>query len=209
MSPARPLSPSFFARPTLQVAADLIGMVLVHEAPCGAAAGRVVEVEAYIGEADPACHAAPGPTPRNQPLYGPPGAAYVYFNYGVHWLVNAVTEAEGQPAAVLIRALEPLEGVEVMRMRRARRTGEAAGEWRGRDADLCRGPGNLTRALAITGAQNRQPLHEGTLRIERPPRRLAALGPIAWSSRVGIRVGTERPWRAYVAGHPAVSGKPR
>lgn len=209
MSPARLLSPSFYARPTLEVAADLIGMVLVHEAPDGVAAGRVVEVEAYIGEDDPACHAAPGPTPRNQPLYGPPGLAYVYFNYGVHWLVNAVTEPQGQPAAVLIRALEPLAGIEVMRRRRAPRTGNGAGEWRGRDADLCRGPGNLTRALAITGAQNRQPLHEGALRIERPASRLAPLGPVTWSPRIGIRVGTEHRWRAYVAGHPAVSGRPR
>jgi DNA-3-methyladenine glycosylase len=209
MSPARPLSPSFYARPTLKVAADLIGMVLVHDAPDGVAAGRVVEVEAYIGEADPACHAAPGPTPRNEPLYGPPGMAYVYFNYGVHWLVNAVTEPEGHPAAVLIRALDPLEGLELMRTRRARRGTEGTGEWRGPDADLCRGPGNLTRALAITGAQNRQPLHAGALRIERPSRRLAPLGPVTWSPRIGIRVGTEHRWRAYVAGHPAVSGRPR
>lgn len=184
-------------------------MVLVHEASDGTASGRIVEVEGYVGEDDPACHAAPGPTPRNLPLYGPPGVGYVYFNYGVHWLVNAVTEPEGRPAAVLIRALEPIAGLEVMRARRARRGAGAAGEWRGRDLDLCRGPGNLTRALAITGAQNRLPLHTGALRIERPPRRLGPLGPIAWSSRIGIRVGTDRAWRAYVAGHPAVSGKPR
>lgn len=209
MSPARLLSPSFYARPTLEVAADLIGMVLVHEASDGVAAGRVVEVEAYIGESDPACHAAPGPTPRNQPLYGPPGVAYVYFNYGVHWLVNAVTEPEGHPAAVLIRALEPIEGLEVMRARRAPRRPGADGAWPGRDADLCRGPGNLTRALAITGTQNRQALHEGPLRIERPSRRLPPIGPISWSPRIGIRVGTEHRWRAYVSGHPSVSGRPR
>ena len=82
----------------------------MHETRAGAAAGVIVETEAYIGESDPACHAAPGPTRRNAPLYGPPGIAYVYLNYGIHYLVNAVTEAEGWPAAVLIRALEPLEG---------------------------------------------------------------------------------------------------
>lgn len=208
MPSSRALPPSFYARPTLLVAEELIGMTLVHDAPDGTAAGRIVEVEAYIGEDDPACHAAPGPTPRNQPLYGPPGMAYVYFNYGVHWLVNAVTEAAGSPAAVLIRALEPVEGLDVMRARRAPRGAGGVGEWRGKDTDLCRGPGNLTRALAITGTQNRLGLHEGALRIERPLRR-AALGATAWSSRIGIRVGRERPWRAYVAGHPAVSGRPR
>src|SRR3954447_10154995 len=101
---------AFYARPTLDVARDLIGKVLVHDSPGGTTSGAIVEVEAYIGESDPACHAAPGPTLRNAPLYGPPGFAYVYLNYGIHNLVNAVTEAEGSPAAVLIRALRPLDG---------------------------------------------------------------------------------------------------
>ncbi len=155
-------------------------MVLIHDAAEGRASGVIVEVEAYIGEDDPACHAAAGPTPRNQPLYGPPGLAYVYFNYGMHWLVNAVTEQAGFPAAVLIRALAPVEGLDLMRQRRAS-TPAAPGdgirgppprpgaEWAGRDAELCRGPGNLTRALGITGAQNRVALGEGPLRIERAP----------------------------------------
>lgn len=202
------LPAAFYARPTLAVAADLIGCVLVHEVDGTRCGGRIVEVEAYIGEDDPACHAAPGPTPRNQPLYGPPGVAYVYLNYGMHWLVNAVTEPAGHPAAVLIRALEPLEGLDVMRARRAPRPTARARVWSGRESHLCRGPGNLTRALQITSPQNRASLAGGALRIEpgvagHPP--LA----VAWSARIGIRVGQDRPWRAYVPGHPSVSGTPR
>src|SRR5256886_14455223 len=111
---------SFYDRHTLDVARDLIGKVLVHNRRGVVTSGTIVEVEAYIGESDPACHAAPGRTLRNEPLYGAPGHAYVYLNYGIHALVNVVTEAVGLPAAVLIRALDPLDGVEVMRRRRAR-----------------------------------------------------------------------------------------
>ena len=115
---ARVLSREFYARDTLTVAKELLGKVLVHRTPAGIAAGMIVETEAYIGEDDPACHAAPGPTRRNAPLYGPPGIAYVYLNYGIHYLVNAVTEAEGHPAAVLIRALAPVDGIPLMEERR-------------------------------------------------------------------------------------------
>ena len=141
-SGGRALSRSFYNRPTLDVARDLIGRVLVHETRAGIASGVIVEVEAYIGEDDPACHAAPGRTARNAPLYGPPGFAYVYLNYGIHYLVNAVTESDGWPAAVLIRALDPIEGIGLMRRRRARGTGKPAKEWQ--EHGLCRGPGNLT-----------------------------------------------------------------
>ena len=126
--------------------------------------GVIVEVEAYIGESDPACHAAPGPTTRNEPLYGPPGFAYVYLNYGIHCLVNVVTEGEGSPAAVLIRALDPLDGVPMMRRRRARaaRGGPRPVRWARTDSHLCRGPGNLTMAMGITLAENRLDLLEET-----------------------------------------------
>jgi DNA-3-methyladenine glycosylase len=197
-SPPGSLQRSFYERPTLTVAADLIGKVMVHQTRAGTAAGMIVEVEAYIGEDDPACHAAPGPTKRNAPLYGPPGHAYVYLNYGIHSLVNAVTEAEGSPAAILIRALAPLDGIELMKRRRARAGGRLD------EAGLCRGPGNLTQALGITLKQNCSDLSTRPLWIE--DRGLSA-GTIAWSQRIGIRVGVERPWRCSLAGHPSVSGK--
>jgi DNA-3-methyladenine glycosylase len=192
---------SFFDRPTLQVAKNLIGMVLVHETRSGRAAGAIVEAEAYIGEADPACHAAPGPTRRNQPLYGPPGIAYVYLNYGLHYLVNAVTETAGSPAAVLIRALEPLEGIDLMRRRRARGTGRGTGEFT--VAELCRGPGNLTRALGISLRQNRWDLTVGPLRIE--DRGLARGRRLGWTRRIGINVGVEQEWRVIDLSSAAVT----
>jgi DNA-3-methyladenine glycosylase len=196
----------FYDRPTLDVARDLLGLVLVHNRRGVLTSGVIVEVEAYIGESDPACHAAPGPTRRNEPLYGTPGHAYVYLNYGIHCLVNVVTEAHGAPAAVLIRALDPLEGIAVMRRRRAR---AVKGRRALRDAkvlpqhEICRGPGNLTMAMGITLQENRLDLLGNRLYIED---RGIRLGAIAWGPRIGIRVGTETPWRAWVAGHPAVSG---
>jgi len=195
----------FYNRPTLDVARDLLGKVLVHNKRGAVTSGVIVEVEAYIGEADPACHAAPGPTARNAPLYGPPGFAYVYLNYGIHALVNVVTESEGSPAAVLIRALDPLDGIAVMRRRRARAmkgrvrpTGAIA------DHDLCRGPGNLTMAMGITLAENRVDLLGSRLFVEDCRIRVDA---VVWGPRIGINVGTERPWRACVDRHPAVSGR--
>lgn len=195
----------FYERPTLDVARDLIGKVLVHDTRSGRAAGVIVETEAYIGESDPACHAAPGPTPRNAPLYGPPGIAYVYLNYGIHYLVNAVTESEGWPAAVLIRALEPFEGEALMRRRRARGTTKRPADFA--PMDLCRGPGNLTRALGIALKDNLLDLTGGPLRIEDaglPPR------AVAWSRRIGINVGVHHEWRCFNPQSAAVSGgRPR
>ena len=194
------LPASFYARPTLTVARDLIGKLLVHDQADGLTAGWIVEVEAYVGESDPACHAASGLTPRNAPLYGPPGRAYVYLSYGLHYLVNAVTEPEGSPAAVLIRALEPAEGVSLMQRRRrgAGRRSAAVEE-----ATLCRGPGNLTQALGISLDQNQIDLCSGPLRIDDPGR---AARRIDWSRRIGIRAGRDRPWRCAEAGNRCVSG---
>jgi DNA-3-methyladenine glycosylase len=159
----------------------------------------IVEVEAYIGEDDPACHAAPGPTGRNQPLYGPPGHAYVYLNYGIHALFNVVTERQGMPSAVLIRALDPLEGLDAMRRRRgpgSRRLSRASVH------DLCRGPGNLTRAMGISLAHNLVDLSGDRVFVEDHGLRAAA---VTWGPRIGITRGLDRQWRAWIAGHPAVS----
>jgi len=199
-----PLPRDFFARPTLEVARDLIGTRVVHEVRGSRTSGVIVETEAYIGEDDPACHAAAGLTRRTAPLYGPPGLAYVYLNYGIHFLLNAVTEAEGHPAAVLIRALMPDEGLAAMCRRRQVPVVTVPDAATG----LCRGPGNLTKALGISLRHNHLDLCGGSrLWIEAGP---GAPGPIAWGPRIGIRVGVDAPWRCYVEGHAAVSGpRPR
>jgi DNA-3-methyladenine glycosylase len=202
MSSSRTLPREFYARPTLDVARDLVGKALVHETPSGITSGIIVEAEAYIGESDPACHAAPGPTRRNAPLYGPPGIAYVYLNYGIHYLVNAVTEPAGSPAAVLIRALEPLDGEPLMRRRRARFACRPADAFT--SSELCRGPGNLTRALGISLRQNQRDLTGSSLRIED----VGLSAPeVAWTRRIGINVGVEAEWRVHAIGSAAVSGR--
>ncbi len=197
---------SFYDRPTLDVARDLLGKVLVHDRRGVRTSGAIVEVEAYIGESDPACHAAPGPTRRNEPLYGAPGRAYVYLNYGIHSLVNVVTESQGSPAAVLIRALAPIDGIDVMRRRRARTMKGRRHALDGRsipDHDLCRGPGNLTMAMGIRLAENRSDLTGDRLYVEDRGVRVESVG---FGPRIGIRAGREHPWRFWVTGHPAVSG---
>jgi DNA-3-methyladenine glycosylase len=198
------LGREFYDRPTLDVARDLLGKVLVHDRRGTITSGVIVEVEAYIGESDPACHAAPGPTRRNEPLYGPPGHAYVYLNYGIHCLVNVVTEAAGSPAAVLLRALEPLDGIAVMRRRRtaAAKGRPSLGDRELRLHELCRGPGNLTMAMGITLGENRIDLVGGRLFVED---RGIDPGALVWGPRIGIKVGVDRPWRACASGHPAVS----
>jgi DNA-3-methyladenine glycosylase len=194
----------FYARPTLTVARDLLGKVLVHQTSAGLASGIIVEVEAYVGESDPACHAAPGRTKRNAPLYGPPGFSYVYLNYGLHHLVNVVTEPEDSPAGVLIRALEPLEGIPLMRRRRMRHRAARHGKGRMSIADhaLCQGPGNVSRALGVTLEDNHVDLLGDKLYIDDRGHTIAR---VSWSPRIGIRVGTDRDWRCFAHGHMSVS----
>jgi DNA-3-methyladenine glycosylase len=189
----------FYDRPTLTVARELIGKRLVHVTRAGSTSGAIVEVEAYIGEADAACHAAAGRTRRNALLYGDPGFAYVYLNYGMHYLVNAVTEPKDAPAAVLIRALDPRDGLALMRRRRANGNGSSRAI---DDGALCRGPGNLTKALGISLKENGFDLCGSRLYVEDAGE---AFDPLQWGPRIGISVGTEAPWRCYVAGHKGVS----
>ena len=196
-SPAR-LERAFLARPTLEVARGLLGARLVRAIRGRRISGRVVEVEAYIGSGDTACHASRGCTPRTKIMFGPPGRAYVYFTYGMHWMLNVVTEAEGFPAAVLIRALEPLEGVDGMRRRRKAR----------REEDLARGPARLCQALAIDGALNGTDLVRGKDLFLEAGEALADEEVLA-TPRIGISYAAARDrealWRFAVTESPFVS----
>jgi DNA-3-methyladenine glycosylase len=180
---------SFYERPVLAVARDLIGCVVVH----GECSGVIVETEAYH-DSEPACHAFVGLTPRTRTLFGPPGVAYVYRSYGIHALLNAVAEPEGVGAAVLIRALEPLEGIETMRLRRGV---EAIRE-------LCSGPGKLTQALDIELHHNGSDLLAGPIVIESRPARWRD-AEVAIDRRIGITKAVELPWRFTAAGSRYVS----
>ncbi len=193
----RPLPPGFYARDTVVVAKALLGQLLVSVVGGRRCLARIVETEAYVGPHDPACHAAGWRrTPRNEVLYGPPGLAYVYFTYGMHWCVNVVTEPEGYPAAVLLRAAEPLEGLATMRRRRGRVP----------DLALAAGPARLTQALGIDRRLNGHRLASRPLWIaagEAAPARQVVAGP-----RVGIRVAADWKLRFYVRDNPFVS-RPR
>jgi DNA-3-methyladenine glycosylase len=184
---------SFYNRPVLEVARDLIGCVVSH----GGSAGLIVETEAYH-DSEPACHAFVGLTNRTRVLFGPPGVAYVYRSYGIHAMLNAVTEPPGIGAAVLIRALEPVAGIEAMRARRG--LGLAV-------RDLCSGPGKLTQALDIGLALNGTELVSGAGGpIAIGPRPRAWRDPhVLTGRRVGITKAAELPWRFGVAGSPYVS----
>ena len=176
--PADPRAPGFYSRPVLEVAPDLVGCVIRHRG----CAGRIVETEAYHAS-EPACHAFVGLTPRTEVLHGEPGLAYVYRSYGIHALLNAVVEEEGVGAAVLIRALEPTEGLEAMRARRGL----------DRPEDLCSGPGKLTQALGIGLDLNGTRLGE-EIEVLPAPRDLAA-PDLVTGERIGINKAVELPWR--------------
>jgi DNA-3-methyladenine glycosylase len=186
------LTPDFYDRPVLEVARELIGCTVEF----GGGAGVIVETEAYH-ESEPACHAYVGLTPRTRVLFGAPGQAYVYRSYGVHALLNAVCEPEGIGAAVLIRALEPVLGIEQMRLRRGTE----------REQDLCSGPGKLTQALGIELSENDTDLAAGPVVI-RPPTDGWRGHPIVVGERIGISRAIELPWRFCAAGNRHVS-RPR
>jgi DNA-3-methyladenine glycosylase len=188
----KPLPPDFYDRPALEVARELIGCVVRF----GDGAGVIVETEAYH-ESEPACHAFAGLTARTRVLFGAPGQAYVYRSYGVHALLNAVCEPEGVGAAALIRALEPVRGIERMRMRRGVEP----------EQDLCSGPGKLTQALGIELSENDTHLATGPVTIG-PPEGHWREHPIAVGERIGINRAMELPWRFCAAGNRHVS-RPR
>ncbi len=196
--PARILPKSFYARETELVARDLLGCVLEHDTPEGNTSGIIVETEAYLGEHDEACHAVAGRTPRTAPLYGAPGTAYVYFIYGMYWCFNAVTREEGLPSAVLVRALEPLSGIPLMKARRPRAKSHR---------DLANGPGKLCGALGIGKETNRLPLQGGPLVIREG--RTYADSEIAVTARVGITRSVDWPLRWIVKDNPHVSRGPK
>lgn len=185
------LDAAFFDRSVHVVARELIGCRLFYEG-CG---GVIVETESYERD-DPACHAYAGLTGRTEVLFGPPGRAYVYLSYGIHALLNAVAEPEGEAAAVLIRALEPTEGVEEMRRRRGVRAGE----------ELCSGPGKLTEALGVGLADNGADLGRDPFLLLPPANDWS--GEIVTGPRIGITKAVDRPWRFCVAGNRHVS-RPR
>jgi len=182
----------FYDRPTLQVAVDLLGKILIYEHDGIRLGGRLVEVEAYIGEDDPACHAYRGRTPRNAIMYGDPGFLYVYFTYGNHYMLNIVTERKGFPAAVLLRGMEPLYGIDIMM------------ENRGviKPIDIASGPGKMAKALGITTAQKGEDLTSKRIYLLDDKQEV---GEIWQSPRIGLSDGRDKSWRFYLPDNPNVS----
>jgi DNA-3-methyladenine glycosylase len=186
------LSRAFYNRPTLQVAKDLIGKHIVYESRGGRMSSRIVEVEAYIGQDDPACHAARGRTARNEVMFGRPGVAYIYFIYGMYYCLNFVTEREGFPAAVLLRAAEPRDGIELM----------AHNSPHSRKHHLLSGPGKFCRSYGLTRKQNGLDMTGNMLYIEDHNEPAKEIGV---SKRIGINSGAELPWRFFDAHSESLS----
>jgi DNA-3-methyladenine glycosylase len=189
----------FYARPAVVVARELLGARIVSSVDGLLTVGRIVETEAYTGPDDEASHAAAriGRTARNAAMFGPPGSAYVYRIYGVHWCLNVVTDTVDHPAAVLIRAIEPITGIDVMHERRGRGTIARC--------LIGRGPGNLARALGIDGILNGQSLRVAPLRLLRGDTIDDAA--IATGPRIGVTRATDLPLRFFIRGNPSVSGR--
>jgi len=194
----RILPREFYDRETETVAREMLGTILECRTPAGVASGIIVETEAYTGEDDPACHAAAGRTRRTAPLYGPPGTSYVYFIYGVHWCFNAVTRAEGLASAVLVRAVEPFSGIDLMKRRRGSRV---------QGVNLTNGPGKLCAALGIDGTMNARSLQRGDL-VVRAGRPVAA-EEIETTARIGITKAADWPLRYFIRGNRFVSKAPK
>ncbi|MGC8862298.1 MAG: DNA-3-methyladenine glycosylase [Armatimonadota bacterium] len=179
----RKLERDFYLQDTVDAAKSVLGKVLVHQTPDGAISGRIVESEAYLHN-DPACHACRGMTARNRAMFGEPGHAYVYFTYGNHYCLNFVTQPVGVAEAILIRALEPLEGIDIMRRNRGT----------DRLEDLCSGPGKLARAMGIDLSLNGEDLLGDRLYVLDDG---VDLGPVVARPRIGIKEATDRLWRFY------------
>lgn len=195
----RRLARTFFQEDTVRVAEALLGKLLVHDAPAGRTVGRIVETEAYLGARDPASHSYSGPTARNASMFGPPGHAYVYFIYGVHHCFNVVTGTVGVGEAVLVRALEPVEGIALMRARR----GPCA------DRQLCNGPAKLVQAMGFERTHDGVDLLAGAIGLFHA-RRFAAVPDlhardVVQTARVGLTRAQDLPLRYYLRGNPCVS----
>jgi DNA-3-methyladenine glycosylase len=211
MTPSRgrapkPLPRAFYARPTATVARELVGKVLMHDTPEGRTSGRIVEVEAYLGLDDPASHAFRGPTPRAAIMFGEGGFSYVYLSYGMHHCLNVVAHAPDASGAVLIRALDPLEGLELMAARRFGPFHDVPGSPSPKDRriqEYASGPGRLCQALGVNRTHNGLDLQRSPLRVLDDH---AAVGAIAASPRIGISQARDLALRYYVRGHACVSG---
>lgn len=199
----KPLPRSFYNKNTVQAARKLLGKVLVRKTGGKILAGKIVETEAYLPQNDPACHAARGKTPRNEPMFGKPGCAYVYFTYGNHFILNAVTEPEGTPAAVLIRALEPLRGIEEMAKKRNINLKKEKNGYK----NLTSGPGKLAQAFGITRKENRMDLTLPSSPLQICNGEHIPPSKIVVKTRIGIQAGSGMPLRFYVRDNGFVSRK--